>query len=327
MPKRWSTKDCEVLEAPTAERLGRAGFQFTDDYSVFHYSKMPDCIPDKGEALARIAAHSLRRVAHAGVPTHLLDFTPPRRLEVRLARILDPAELRLQPSDRCRLVPLQVIYRNSIPEHASVRRRLAQGRVSLADLGLSFLPEPAAQLQRPIIEYTTKLEEIDRFVSRSEAAQLAGLSPDQLSRIEELTVTVARTITDLAAERGLECADGKIEFALDDAGQPLLVDTAGTPDENRLLLNGVNVTKQVLRDHYLALGLERDVQAWAAAGRPRASWPSPPRLPADLLALVADLYRGLCERWTGTRIWDGPSIEDVAREIAARRASDAPVAT
>lgn len=320
MPKRWSTKDCEVLEPPTAERFGRARFHFTDDYSVFHYSRMPDRIPDKGEALARIAAFSLRRVAQVGVPTHLIDFMPPRQLEVRLARILDPAEVSLQPTDRCRLVPLQVIYRHSVPENASLRRRLEQGRVRLADLGLSALPAPESVLGCPIIEYTTKLEEIDRFVSREQAAKLAGLSPDQLSRIEDITVTVARTVSALAAERGLVCADGKIEFALDAAGEPMLVDTAGTPDENRLLLQGMNVTKQVLRDHYLALGLERDVQAWAAGGRRRAHWPTPARLPDDLLALVANLYRALCERWTGTRIWDAPPLEDVAREIAARRA-------
>jgi phosphoribosylaminoimidazole-succinocarboxamide synthase len=326
MPKRWSTKDCEILEAPTVDRLGRARFHFTDDYSVFHYSKMPDRIPDKGAALARMAAFSLQHLDRAGVPTHLIGFTPPAALEVRLARILDPAEMRLSPHHRCRLVPLQVIYRNSVPENASLRRRLALGRVDLDDLGLDALPEPDTVLDRPIIEYTTKLEEIDRFVSRGEAAELAGLSQGQQTRIEEITRTVAREITALAETRGLQCADGKIEFALDAAGEPLLVDTAGTPDENRLLLGGVNVTKQVLRDYYLALGLEHDVQAWAAAGRPRASWPSPSPLPADLLTLVADLYRALCERWTGTRVWDAPPLEEVARQLAARGAPGAPVA-
>ena len=56
MPKRWSTKNLHVIEPPTDTNSGVGVFEFTDDYSIFHFGKMPDQIEGKGEALCRMAA-------------------------------------------------------------------------------------------------------------------------------------------------------------------------------------------------------------------------------------------------------------------------------
>ena len=54
---RGSVKNLRALRAPTARRPGRFVFEYTDDYSVFDYGKMPDKLPGKGAAMAIGSAH------------------------------------------------------------------------------------------------------------------------------------------------------------------------------------------------------------------------------------------------------------------------------
>lgn len=316
MSKRWSTKNLHIVEAVTDARSGVGIFEFTDDYSVFHFSKMPDPIPAKGEAVARMAVFTLRMLADAGIPTHLLEFEPPKRMRFRLVRVIDPSQ-GLSPTDHNRLIPLQVIYRNQLPPGASVFRRLAAGSVTLEQLGLDAAPVPGQRLARPLIEFTTKLEEIDRFITPEAAQQLAGLSDEQFAELRSLTLRINALISARAEQVGLLHADGKFEFALDDRGQIMLVDTAGTPDENRFLYHGLHVSKQVLRDYYLVRGLEKDIQVWAAQGRPRAAWPKPEPLPQAYVHAATELYRSVCERWTGESVWGAPTLESCAQRFAA----------
>jgi len=59
---RGSVKNVYELKAPTRRKAGRAIFEFTDDYSVFDYGKMPDKIPHKGRALALMTAAALELI-------------------------------------------------------------------------------------------------------------------------------------------------------------------------------------------------------------------------------------------------------------------------
>lgn len=276
---------------------------------------MPDQIPDKGEVIARMAAATLREAAKAGVPTHLIAFEPPRSIQVQLLNVLDPARGELHEGDRARLVPLQVIYRNMLPPGASVYRRLAAGKVTLEELGLKTLPEPDTWLAQPIVEFTTKLEEIDRFISADEARQIARLGVTDFADVRELTLRTNAVVCELAARSGLICADGKVEFGVDDDGRIMLVDVAGTPDENRFLLAGRHVSKQPLRDYYLTHDLERQVQQLVAAGVPRETWARPEPLPGNLLAAVAEMYRALCESWTGGTVWGARPLDEAVEEV------------
>ena len=49
---KGSVKNLRVAKPPTATKPGRYVFEFTDDYSVFDYGKMPDTLPGKGAAMA-----------------------------------------------------------------------------------------------------------------------------------------------------------------------------------------------------------------------------------------------------------------------------------
>ena len=315
MPKRYSTKRLTTLVAPSPTSAGRGIFEFTDDYSVFHYGKLPDRIPGKGEAIARMAAFNFGLLADAGVQTHFLSFQSPNRIEFQLLRPLDPSADDIEPGTGYYMIPLQVIFRNSLPPGASVFRRLESGSVTLEQLGLTAIPEPGAPLERPLIEFTTKREEIDRFIGEDEARRIAGLTDREVEAIRRLTVEIDEIITARAGELGLDHADGKLEFGMLAPGEVVLVDAVGTPDENRFLLDGEHVGKQVMRDHYLAHGLEREVQEWVAAGRPRSTWPEPSPLPPGFLGPLSEMYRALAEQWTGTRTWGAPPLAEVMQTI------------
>lgn len=317
MPKSFSTKNLTVLAEPTAGRAGVGAFEFTDDYSIFHFGKLPDSIPGKGEACCRIAAFNFELLAAAGIRTHYRGFRPPRTLEFDLFRRLDPGVRPLTPDDVNHLVPLQVIFRNTVPEGSSVLRRLRLGRLTPAEVGLTGIPAPGTVLAGPLIEYTTKLEEIDRFVPRAEAAAIGGLSDAQLAELERITRRTDEVITAHARGVGLAHADGKVEFGRNDRGELVLADHAGTPDEARFLLDGRHVSKQVLRDWYAGTGIQSRVEEWVRQGRPRSAWPAPGPLPPVVVELVGEMYRSLCERWTGSRIWGSEDLDKVLDRLAA----------
>ncbi|MEU3861046.1 phosphoribosylaminoimidazolesuccinocarboxamide synthase [Streptomyces sp. NPDC028722] len=317
MPKKFSTKDLVVLKEPTGRQSGVGHFEFTDDYSVFHYGKMANTIPGKGEACCRIAAFNFRLLAREGIPTHFREFHPPRRMEFDLLKVVDPQKQALGPTDVNHLVPLQVVFRNLVPEGSSVLRRLRLGHLALSDIGLAQIPAPGSALDRPIIEYTTKLEEIDRFVDRDEAASIGGLDEKQQVELEGRTRLINEILTSHARSVGLVLADGKLEFGRDGQGGLILVDHAGSPDEARLLLDGVHVDKQVLRDHYAAAGLQAQVEEWVQEGLPRSTWPVPKPLPGEVVDLVGEMYRSLCEAWTGTQVWDAQDLDRVSQRLAA----------
>ncbi|WP_188851694.1 phosphoribosylaminoimidazolesuccinocarboxamide synthase [Aureimonas glaciei] len=315
--KRWSTKSLRLLVAPAPARAGIGIFDFTDDYSVFHFSKMPDRIPDKGEVIARMGHASLEIIERAGIRTHLIGKVSPTSLRIRLLNVLDPARGELSMGDTARLVPLQVIYRNRLGPGASVYRRVAAGRLTAQEIGLDRLPPPGTALSRPIIEFTTKLENIDRFVTGAEARALSCLSPTLFERLKAMTLEINSVLCDHAEACGLILEDGKLEFGVDEDGELLLVDVAGTPDENRFEHEGFDVSKQVLRDYYHRFGLEAEIQRLAASGVARAHWPVPQPLPPRLLDAAAEMYRALCERWTGEPIWQARPLGLAARQAAA----------
>ena len=74
------------------------------------------------------------------------------------------------------LIPLEVIYRNSLPAGSSIFKRLKNGSLSLNETGLEKMPEPNDILENPILDSSTKLEVIDRYLSWEEAQQIAALN-------------------------------------------------------------------------------------------------------------------------------------------------------
>lgn len=131
----------------------------------------------------------------------------------------------------------------------------------------------------------------------------------------DITLKVNEVITGHARGLGLRHCDGKAEYLLSAGGSVVLADSPGTPDESRLMYGGVHFGKQVIRDWYVAQGIEVPVQQLVTAGIPRSWWPAPARLPQGLIAAMSDVYRSLSEAWTGERTWNAPSLYAAAQAV------------
>lgn len=296
-----SVKNLRVIREPAGTEEGEGIFEFTDDFSVFDYGKMPDTIPGKGEALCRMASYNFGRLA---ANSHFLGFEKPNRMRVRLVR-------RCGTGERNRMVPLEIMFRNELPAGSSVFKRLASGTLSPADLGLKNAPKPGEVLQRPMIDVSTKYEATDRYLDWKEARDIAGISETQLSELKAMALEVNGSITSRANAIRLRHADGKIECALDGRGRLMVVDVFGTLDENRFLFDGVHLSKQVLRDHYKTTPWFAELETAKKAGAPKREWPAPPGLPKELVKIVSDLYKSTTEAWTGEKVWGAPEIAEV----------------
>lgn len=333
-----SVKDLTVLQPPAAGLPGVGRFRFSDRYSVFDWGEMPDLIPRKGEALTLMTAHFFEKLEAMGIGTHyrgvveggaarrLDDLAGPSdTLEVGLVRVIRPgrtadggydyAPYRSGPSN-C-LVPLEVIYRNYLPEGCSFLKRWKAGSVRLEDYGLEAVPPPEQPLPRPVLDFSTKLEPTDRYLSPAEAQAIAGLSDAEFAACLEVLRAVNDLITRETAGLGIVNIDGKIELGLDARRLLLVVDALGTPDECRFFFDGFHVSKEVARSFYRRTAWYEAVER-AKVGN-RDSWKAgvaepPPALPPELRDCIAGMYCALANRITG-REWF-PGAPDLAAVVA-----------
>ncbi|AXG82944.1 phosphoribosylaminoimidazolesuccinocarboxamide synthase [Streptomyces paludis] len=316
MPVLHSTKNLKITTPATETRTGVGIFEYTDAYTVFHYGRMPDLIPGKGEAISRMAAFNFALLEAAGVRTHFRRFIAPHRIEFDLAHLPAPDTLPLPPGARNTLIPVQVLVRTELPQGSSVHRRLATGTLTPAQAGLSSLPAVGEELKKPLVEFATMLDNVNQYIDTAEAQRLTGLDDDQFHDLLDTTATVNRVLTEHARTVGLRHCDGKLEFVVAGDGGLMLADSPGTPDESRLLYDGVHCGKQVLRNWYVDNGHAVPVNQLIAEGVPRHRWPTPTPLPGDFLPVMSDLYQSLSETWTGERRWNAPNLQAATAAVA-----------
>ena len=217
------------------------------------------------------------------------------------------------------LIPLEVIWRNALPEGSSVFRRLREGSLSVSDLGLDEIPPPGFVFKEPFLEVSTKLEAKDRYLSWSSAREIAGLSDAEVEEIKRITLKINECVRKAASRAGLTVEDGKVEFGFDEHRRLLVVDAVGTPDECRFSYEGMPVSKEVLRAFYRRTAWFEEVEA--AKKRDALNWrdfvkSEPPALPTTLKNLTSSLYKAFCNEITG-RIWfeDVPSLREIMEKL------------
>jgi len=342
-----SVKEFRVEREATPDSLGQGAFVFTDDYSVFDWGKMPDEIPDKGASLCAMGAYNFELLEAAGIPTHyrgVVDTktrwsaedadvvplseaeSPPTEMAIDLTQVPNlPREGRDYDyemfhgaADDNYLIPLEVVFRNSVPVGSSLRRR-----TDPVDHGLSFdeWPDGAVQLEEPIVEFSTKFEESDRYLSRSEADRIAGAA--DLDDLEAVACEVNRVVTEHAAEADLVHEDGKIE-CLYYEGEIRVADVVGTFDENRFTFHGQQVSKEFLRQYH-----KREQPTWAdavaeakeeAKRNDVADWKSlcdasPEPLPDEVVTAARDLYAAGTNAYVDRELFDAPSLADAVMAV------------
>jgi phosphoribosylaminoimidazole-succinocarboxamide synthase len=273
------------------------------------------------------------------------------RMRVRLARVYRPVARELLAEDGTSrvtydysffeanrgalnnyLIGLEIIFRNGLPLGSSVFKRIARVRQLsdagrregemkqiLDELGLDREPAPGQMLPRPVMSYTTKLEEGDRSLTEEEARRISGLREEEFAEVPAIALRVNDCVTELASRAGFDHYDGKVEMVYD---RGLLVcDVLGTFDENRFGFRGEQISKEVLRQWYTRRQPEfpKACDHWKKSG---AGWQErcdvkPLALPAEFLTLVSQMYLAGCNRYTGRRVFAAPELERVLERLAA----------
>ncbi len=342
-----SVKDLEIIKNPTSEAMGVGRFRFSDRYSVFDWGEMPDHIPGKGAALCLMGAYCFERLEEKGIKTHykgLVDINgktipfkqanqPTNTMEVHLVNIHRPdtrinSQGKLEynysaytPKLKNCLIPLEIIYRNGLPEGSSVFKRLEQGKTTLKELGLDHYPKPGERFTKPIFDVSTKLEQTDRYVTWDEAKKIAGLTDQELDDIKVVLGKVNALITELSSRADLVNEDGKIELAFDDQRRLMIVDVVGTLDECRFTYDGLHVSKEVARQFYKKTLWYQDLEEAKKIAEAKGikEWKElcksqPPKLDPKLRTIISEMYIATANELTGCRLFNAPHLSDVIKE-------------
>lgn len=236
-------------------------FKYSNRYSIFDWGEMPDEIPYKGEALAFMAASFFEYLREKKVSSHYISMPDKGSIEVKAVEVHRPewkndhydySVYAHRPTD-C-LVPLEVIFRKHLGQGNSLEARLKKNPAYLQDLELASMPQGESSFDPPIIEFSTKLETSDRYLSKKEIAALDVVSEMELANIKKYTNQVVHELNELFSSFGVKLWDGKVEYAFggkDTKGERslLLVDSIG-PDELRLTYEGLPLSKEFLRQLY-----------------------------------------------------------------------------
>ncbi len=250
-----------------------------------------------------------------------------------------------------RLVPLEIVFRFGMPAGSSLKERLEKNPDYARQLGLKVQPKEGEWLERPVIEFFTKLEPKDRLLSTQEAAHVSGLNAFEFEYLTEMSFQAALALYVLFAEKGIELWDGKFEMIIDygahkeaesssttSGGILLLADSVG-PDELRLIYKGVHLSKEMLRRIYRGTPWEESLKKaqLMAKGRGVADWKgiaiselksSPERLEGDEKASIDKLYGTLANHLIGKAVFeDHPTLDQFVSELPAKLKGDASAAT
>ncbi|MFO7927042.1 MAG: phosphoribosylaminoimidazolesuccinocarboxamide synthase [Halobacteriota archaeon] len=334
-----SVKQFRVEEPATADSLGTGAFVFTDDYSVFDWGKMPDAIPNKGASLCAMGAANFERLEAEGIPTHYrgvvgngeiadLDgvVAPPREMAIDLTRVPElPNEAREYDYNAYHeaagdnyLIPLEIVFRNTVPIGSSLRSR---GEPSEFGLEYDAWPDESVDLPEPVVEFSTKYEESDRYLSRKNADFIAGTA--DVDDLESVAREVNRTVTETASEAGLKHEDGKIECLYFD-GEIRVADVVGTFDENRFSYDGQQLSKEVLRQYHKRTQPEWVEAITEAKARAKtedvADWRElcavdPQPLPEHVIDAAREMYTAGANAYIGRELFSTRSLEDAVGAV------------
>ncbi len=346
-----SVKEFRVGDPATPDALGRGRFVFTDAYSVFDWGRMPDAIPRKGASLCTMGAFNFERLSAAGVPTHYRGVVapdaveagtdpedavvplaeagaPPTAMAIELTQVpelpyegpetgYDYDAFHAAGGDNY-LVPLEVVFRNRVPVGSSLRRRREPADFGLeagSDIDADAWPDGPVDLPEAVVEFSTKYEQQDRYLTRDEADRIAGVA--DIDALESLARDVNRVVTDRAEAAGFVHEDGKIECLYTD-GKLRVADVVGTFDENRFSYGGRGISKEVVRQWYKAndpAWVDAVTEAKAAvADRDIDDWrelceADPDPLPPAVVDAVSALYAAGTNAYTDREWFDVPDIE------------------
>jgi phosphoribosylaminoimidazole-succinocarboxamide synthase len=292
--RQGKVKDVYEVSAHSLE------FVFSDKISVFD-KIIPSLIPHKGETLCRSSAFWFQVARSCGIKSHFRELIPPNRMRVQKVDILEYAKINRRSTNY--LIPLEVISRHYIA--GSLWDRIRNGEVKPVKLGLKATKEVkyGDKLPEPFLEFTTKLEKVDRLLTKKEAVKIAGLSTSEYDSIVDSALRIDEKIAEEVEKRDLIHVDGKKEYAFDEERKLMIVDSFGTADEDRWwdwesYSKGqfTELSKENVRQHYRQLGYYDKLMEARKMGKAE---PKIPSLPETKIKEISELYIDMFERITG----------------------------
>ncbi|HET9060643.1 MAG TPA: phosphoribosylaminoimidazolesuccinocarboxamide synthase [Acidimicrobiales bacterium] len=250
----------------------------TDRQSAF--DRVLGTIPFKGQALNEIANFWFDATSDI-VANHLIDVPDPNVIRAR----------------QCDLVTLEFVVRAYITgvTKTSLWFNYEQGKRDIAGNKLKEGLRKNERLPEPILTPTTKLEEHDHNVSRSQAIDEGLIEGGLFDRIAELSFKLFARGTELAAERGLILVDTKYEFGLlgDDI---MLIDEIHTPDSSRFWY--ADTYEELFEAGKDQRALDKEpLREWFVERGFRGDGPAP-SIPDDVRVASASRYIALAEEIT-----------------------------
>jgi phosphoribosylaminoimidazole-succinocarboxamide synthase len=240
-------------------------FSFSDRYSVFDWGVMPDELDGKGRSLALMSEFFFRQleVSHHGIglcdsegqPVKEADrFYKVNAVDVHRPDFINGSyhyDVYQKRPTNC-LVPLEVVFRFGIPKGSSLLSRISAQKYR-EELGLDRVYEEGEFLSAPVIEFSTKLENSDRYLSYAEASYISGMNQQEFLKLVDLAKNSANRLKDIFAGIDVVLWDGKFEFSFTEESGGVrdfqMVDSIG-PDELRLSYQSMTLSKEFLRQYY-----------------------------------------------------------------------------
>jgi len=294
LTRQGKVKDVYEVDARSLE------FVFSDKISVFD-KIIPSLIPQKGETLCRSSAFWFQVARSAGIKTHFKELIPPNRMRVQKVQVLEPSKITKKTTNY--LIPLEVITRHYVA--GSLWDRIRSGEIKPAKLGIKSNKEVkyGDKLPEPYIELTTKLETVDRLLTKKDAQKTASLTNDEYDALVKSAMSIDDRIAEEVEKRDLIHVDGKKEYAFDEDRELMVVDTFGTADEDRwwdweAYSKGqfLELSKESVRQYYRQLGYYDKLMEARRMGKTE---PKISALPEAKIKEVSGLYIDMFERITG----------------------------
>lgn len=234
-----------------------------------------------------------------------------------------------------RLIPLEVVFRFGMGKGSSLSKRLVENPGYIHQLGFPAKPAADEWFDHPIIEFFSKLEPKDRFLSWQEASMLSGLNAALFEDLIETAIDIALALHHMFAQKDLELWDGKLEFVLvpkrrsgddDQQAKLLLADSIG-PDELRLIYRGQQLSKEFIRQYYRGTSWVEALQKAQeiAADEPGRDWKeiclndlkqAPPPLSPQMKSVVDKLYGVIANHLLGKTIFSNqPTLDDLVNSL------------
>lgn len=350
-----SVKEIGVIQEPTNHEYGISDFKCRPVFSVFDYGTINPSVPLDNSTINLMLGFNFELLREQGVDSHYISLVTAQGEQISarnaISKGIIPDTSRVQFANRllpqfrdgewdysmfgkenvtCYVQPIEFISRNSLPEASSVWKRVKRGEITLQDLGLPSdfkIGDEIPEDLRPILDYSTKFEPDDRYLTPTQAQGLMNVSDETFARINESTRNASNIMTDYAASRGFKREDGKVEHVGLKLG-----DAVCTWHEDRLTTpQGVGISKQRIRNKVKELNpkwyedIEKSKERARTEGvedfrtlmNPSIQYTSPS---SEFFHAINNLFRAGTNQWVNAKVYNVYPAKNESLEDSLARA-------